>query len=251
MQPPRTWSFLDDAPFQDIYDNLDLRCQPRRFWRTGELKQRIVMPLRLAPGGSVTGAEMWILRERAIAQLDELVAGATDQLISRLSFAVTEPMEGSEPIIVLRVRPSKVAPPALVLDATEFAPTAACPTCFCPAVAGCGLAFASMPSANSSPTIRPSSTGSIPSTMADSCPKRFPTRPFSLWNDGSITSSIVITNPCRPGSRPLALISNRSSARTISRCVPGRRRTRRRLRPAAPKTTSRSTSSRSSISTSK
>jgi len=63
---------------------------------------------RLSDGGAAESAELWVLRERAVEQLDALVRSADEKLIARLAFAV---IDGDVPIIILRVRPSKLAPP--------------------------------------------------------------------------------------------------------------------------------------------
>ena len=59
-----------------------------------------------------------MLHDDALAQLDRLVQNADDQLLARLIFAVGE--EGDRKTIVLRVRPSKLPPPVLVLEGVGF-----------------------------------------------------------------------------------------------------------------------------------
>jgi hypothetical protein len=131
LRPPRRWTWLDDAPFHDIYEVLEfaLPGQQTRL-REGELGQRLTVPLRLTRGGSADAAELWVLRENPVDQLDELVRGADDQLLARLAFAVGE--KDGERVIVLRVRPSKQAPPALVLGALEFCHFQKMPNLFLP-----------------------------------------------------------------------------------------------------------------------
>jgi hypothetical protein len=133
MRPPRQWTFLDDAPFRDIYEILDFTLpEAPVHWRDGELDRRLTVPLRLVPGSSTAGAELWVLRERAIEQLDSLVSAEDDRLLARLAFAVVPGKEGCEPIVVLRVRPSKLAPPVLVLDAVGFRSYQKMPNLFVP-----------------------------------------------------------------------------------------------------------------------
>src|SRR5262245_11081977 len=122
LRPPRVWVYLDDAPFRDVYDIIEftLPDTPAR-WRDGHLKVRMTVPVRLKPGGGQEPAEMWVLRERAVEMLDEFVRTHDDHLLERLSFAVGEG-EGREPIIVLRVRPSRLPPPVLTLPAQEYRP---------------------------------------------------------------------------------------------------------------------------------
>src|SRR5205814_8532548 len=113
LRPPRRWTWVEDVPFHDIYEVLEftLPAQKAR-WREGELGRRLTVPLRLTRGGSGDAAELWVLRDNPVDQLDDLVRNADDALLERLAFAVGD-KEG-EKTIVLRVRPSKLAPPELV-----------------------------------------------------------------------------------------------------------------------------------------
>ena len=78
------------------------------------------MPVRLARGAVNEAAELWVVRDRAVDQLDELVRHADDRLVARLAFAVAEAGDGGEPTVVVRARPSKLAPPVLVLDGVGY-----------------------------------------------------------------------------------------------------------------------------------
>ncbi len=118
LRPPRDWVFLADAPFRDIYEILDFKLpQSRLDWQAAELKKRLIVPLRLIESDR-HDAELWVLREIAVDQLDALVRDAKDNLLQRLIFAVGR-HEG-EITIVLRVRPSKQALPQLVLKAEAY-----------------------------------------------------------------------------------------------------------------------------------
>lgn len=134
MTPPRSWTFLDDQPFQDIYQILDFTLPEARVtWREKELSERITVPVRLTPGSSTVGAELWVVSNQAADQLDALVGSANDLILTRLSFAVVPAKDGtSGPTVVIRARPSKQAPPALVLDAVSFRPFQKLPNLFVP-----------------------------------------------------------------------------------------------------------------------
>jgi hypothetical protein len=131
LRPPRQWTYLDDLPFRDIYEVLEfvLPRTPTR-WREGELGQRLAVPLRLARSSAQEAAELWVLRDDPVDQLDALVRNADDQLLARLAFAVGE--EGEKKTIVLRARPSKLAPPELVLQGVKFRQFARLPNLFLP-----------------------------------------------------------------------------------------------------------------------
>jgi hypothetical protein len=131
LRPPRRWALIEDAPFRDIYEVLEFTLPGQKTrWQEGELGRRLTVPLRLGRGGPSAAPELWVLRERPIDQLDELVRGAGDALLSRLAFAVGE--KDGEKVIVLKVRPSKQAPPALVLDAVDFCHFQRMPNLFLP-----------------------------------------------------------------------------------------------------------------------
>jgi hypothetical protein len=88
------------------------------------------VPLRLGPGGAEEPAELWVLPERGVEQLDALVGQADDQLLARLAFAVAE--AGDRQTVVLRVRPSRLPPPVLVLEGIAFRPYLRLPNLFLP-----------------------------------------------------------------------------------------------------------------------
>src|SRR5262249_2830437 len=119
IQPPRQWSLLDDAPFRDVYEVLQFDLPTAKAaWKDVDLGKRIKVPMRLKHGGPSDAAEMWVVRDDPIKQLDELVSAADDDLLRQLSFAVAE--KDGQKLIVLRVRPSKKGPPVLVLKAMGF-----------------------------------------------------------------------------------------------------------------------------------
>ncbi len=118
LSSPREWTLIEDGKFHDIYEALRFTVQgePIR-WEAGELKEKLKVRLRLVRGGSDAPAELWVLNEAGVSQLEELVYGSDDRLISRLAFAVgtSEDSENSRTVVV-KVRPGKEAPPVLVLD---------------------------------------------------------------------------------------------------------------------------------------
>lgn len=121
LQPPRQWTFLDEAPFRDIYEALEFALPTGRTrWREGELPHRLRVPLRLTRGGAAEPAELWVVRDDPVEQLDALVRDADDHLLARLAFAVGD--KDGQKTIVLRVRPSRLPPPVLVLRGIGFRP---------------------------------------------------------------------------------------------------------------------------------
>jgi hypothetical protein len=119
MRSPRTWWFAEDAPFQDIYDILEFQLpQAPVACRPAEEVSRLEVPLRLTAGNATDPVELWVVRNRAMEQVDALVRNSDDHLLNRLAFAVAGPPE--KPMVIVRVRPSKQMPPALQLEAEEY-----------------------------------------------------------------------------------------------------------------------------------
>ncbi|HZT79550.1 MAG TPA: hypothetical protein VFA26_04995 [Gemmataceae bacterium] len=116
LRPPRQWLLLDDAPFRDIYEVLEFTLPDEKTpWHEGSLGGRLRVPLRLTRGGPAEGAELWVLRDNPVGQLDAFVRDHDNDLLGRLLFAVGE--VGGKQVIVVRVRPSRSAPPVLQFDA--------------------------------------------------------------------------------------------------------------------------------------
>jgi hypothetical protein len=131
LRPPRRWGWVEDAPFHDIYDILEFALPEQKArWREADLGRRLTVPLRLTRGGAGDAAELWVLRDNPVDQLDELVRSAENTLVDRLAFAVGE--RDGRKTVVLRVRPSKLAPPVLVLDALGFCHFQKMPNLFLP-----------------------------------------------------------------------------------------------------------------------
>jgi hypothetical protein len=119
LRPPRQWTFQEDHPFRDIYEILEFRLPDAVVHSPdADFSRRLPVSLRLARGGPVQPAELWVIREDALDQLDTLVRSSPDQLLTQLAFAVTE--SAGQPQVILRARPSKRPPPVLVLQAEGF-----------------------------------------------------------------------------------------------------------------------------------
>ncbi|MBA4066609.1 MAG: hypothetical protein C0501_23475 [Isosphaera sp.] len=133
VRAPREWVYLDDAPFQDIYDALQFKLPAApRAWAEAAAPGKMSVPLRLAAGNAADVPELWVLGGDAVAQLDGLVRDSDDRLTQRLMFAVAAGPDGKR-TVVLRTRPSKLAPPALALeDALAFKPFWKLPNLFVP-----------------------------------------------------------------------------------------------------------------------
>jgi len=134
LTAPRVWTFLPDGPFATGPDVLQL---PRRPADTRDRSdtERLPLELRVVPDLRGTdAAEFWVLRNRAGAQLRNLVRQSDDALLARLSLAAGR--VGTSRVVVLRVRADKRGgPPVLVLDALACRSYLRLPNLFVP----CGL----------------------------------------------------------------------------------------------------------------
>lgn len=131
LESQTNWQYVDEAAFQDVYSALDLRLPTMPDSLTASTAaKRINVPLRLLSGSTQASAELWVIRDRAMEQLEELVTRSDDELIGRLAFAVVETQD--QPIVILRTRPSRHAPPVLVLEGLSCAPYLKLPNLFLP-----------------------------------------------------------------------------------------------------------------------
>jgi hypothetical protein len=132
MDYPRHWTFIDEGRFRDIYEILDFALlQAPAAWHETDLERRLTIPVRLTRGGTGNEpTELWVLKDNDLAQLDNLVQNADDQLLARLAFAVGE--GNGQRTTVLRARPSKLPPPVLVLECIGFRPYLRLPNLFLP-----------------------------------------------------------------------------------------------------------------------
>jgi hypothetical protein len=132
LRPPRQWTLLDDAPFRDVYEVLEFALPdgPAR-WQERDPGARVRVAPTLKSGGSPDGAELWVLRDDPVEELNRFVQNADDQTLHRLAFAVGE--RDGRATLVLRVRPSKLPPPVLVLKAAPYKTYLKLPNLFLPA----------------------------------------------------------------------------------------------------------------------
>ncbi len=133
IRPPREWLYLDEAPFQDVYDIMQFKLPSAPIgWTEAKAPKRMSVPLRLTAGNATDVPELWVLRDNAVQQLDTLVRDSDDRLTQRLLFAVANDADGKR-TVVLRTRPSKLAPPVLPLENAEaFKPFWKLPNLFVP-----------------------------------------------------------------------------------------------------------------------
>lgn len=133
IRAPRNWTYLDDSPFQDVYDMMQFKLPASPVgWTEAKSPKKMTVALKLSASSTTDTPELWVLRDNAVEQLDALVRDSDDRLLQRLMFAVATDAKGKRTVI-LRVRPSKLTPPVLTLDnALAFKPYWKLPNLFLP-----------------------------------------------------------------------------------------------------------------------
>src|SRR5262249_37240298 len=89
-------------------------------WTDARADVRMTMPVHLASGQTHEPAELWVLRNRPIEQLADLLRGADDTLLGNLLIAEGETQ--GQRIVVLKAKPGRQRAPVLLLDAEESRP---------------------------------------------------------------------------------------------------------------------------------
>jgi hypothetical protein len=118
LRSSREWEQLDEGPLEEIYQAVDFPLPAAESnWHDQPLSDRMQVPLRLASMAETDPAELWVLEDDAQAQIEQLIAHSDNELIARLAFAVVTQAPGgaAAPLVLLRVRPSKLPPPVLIL----------------------------------------------------------------------------------------------------------------------------------------
>lgn len=114
------WLSVPDGPWTDVYALAELRLPTEPLARAGGLPERR-LPVTLRLGRAARGIQptLWVLGEGAVAQLDRLVQTLPEEVIGRLLFAASG---GPDPVIVIRARLGREAPPELVVSGAAYAP---------------------------------------------------------------------------------------------------------------------------------
>lgn len=118
LRSPRNWEQLDEGALEEIYQTVEFPLAAvDSNWRDQPLTERMQVPLRLTSMSETDSAELWVLEEDSQTQVEQLIAHSDNELIGRLAFAVVTGAPGSmvSPLVLLRVRPSKLPPPVLIL----------------------------------------------------------------------------------------------------------------------------------------
>ncbi|KIG14515.1 hypothetical protein DB30_06742 [Enhygromyxa salina] len=130
------WLRAPDGPWLDLQAVSDVTLPSLTSWRGTTPKQRLAVELRLVRAPSKRPADLWVLRERALEQIEQLVCTVPDEVVARLRFAIVEQPtphgDGTHTCVVLRARRSAKGPPALDLNAEAYVPAAQIPDLYLP-----------------------------------------------------------------------------------------------------------------------
>ena len=114
---PTQWRALKEQPYRDIYEHLDFQLPAMTEpLQDDERDVRLSVPVRLVRGGADDAAELFVLKRDATRQLDDFVASASDETLRRLSFVRSDTKDGGQPVVIIRIRPGRGAPPVLVFE---------------------------------------------------------------------------------------------------------------------------------------
>ncbi|HEY1811353.1 MAG TPA: hypothetical protein VGG74_03295 [Kofleriaceae bacterium] len=125
------WRNIADEGWQSIDAALELAVPGRAAPHVpGALPARRRIELRLSQGRRDVPS-LWVIRDDAVATIDQLLAYLPDDVAERLVFAVTA---GDPPTVIVRARTGRQAAPDLALGARaeEYAPLAGMPDIYAP-----------------------------------------------------------------------------------------------------------------------
>ncbi|MCA9681267.1 MAG: hypothetical protein KC457_03660 [Myxococcales bacterium] len=119
------WLRVPDGPWLDLHAVSDVTLPPSTTWEPCDPPRRLQIELRLVRAPVNRPPSLWVLRERAVEQIEQLVRTIPDEIVARLRFATIEGPQGT--MVVLRARRSAEGPPALDLAAEAYVPTSQIP----------------------------------------------------------------------------------------------------------------------------
>jgi len=125
------WRTVPDAGWLGLDAALELTVPGARtaMVPATALPARRRVELRLS-GGRREPPSLWVLRQDGVAAIDKLLAYLPEDVVTRLTFAVTT---GDDPLVIVRARGGRQAPPELALAAEAYAPLADLPDVYAPA----------------------------------------------------------------------------------------------------------------------
>lgn len=135
-EPPRPWLRVPDGPWVDLHTVTAVELPRAVAWTPTAPSRRLAVELRLVRAPLKREADLWVVRERALEQLENLVRTVPDEIVARLRVATVEQPDplrgGTKTTVILRARRSAKGPPALHLDAEAYLPAQQIPDLYLP-----------------------------------------------------------------------------------------------------------------------
>jgi hypothetical protein len=118
MRSPRLWRFFDDAPFQNIYQALDIQIPSEScLWQAQDQVPKISIPLRLTVDPRRVEPSLWLIPEGGQLDFEEWLRGTNEKILERLSFAVAESPDQEKWIVLYaETGGDTLTPPVLDLE---------------------------------------------------------------------------------------------------------------------------------------
>lgn len=120
------WIRLPREGWVDVYDRMEIHAPSARVLEVPVEPPKLPVALRLVDSGRSVAPSFWVLRERGREAVETLLAHVPDDLVDRLSFAV------SGEIVLLKARPFVGGPPVLELPAEAYTPLLELPNLYRP-----------------------------------------------------------------------------------------------------------------------
>ena len=123
---PEPWLRVPDGPWLDLHEVAQVALPEASAWTPSKPTRQLQIELQLVRAPSLRPPTLWVIRERAIEQMETLVRTLPDVVVGRLRFAAITKPDG-DTMVVLRARRSEQQPPALELEAEAYSTVAQLP----------------------------------------------------------------------------------------------------------------------------
>lgn len=126
------WLRAPDGPWLELDAVSEVKLPPARTLAATAPSRKLEIELRLVRAPVRRPPDLWVLRDRPIAQVERLVRTIPESIVARLRFCVVEGPEPDQRMVVLRSRHSAEGPPMLDLDAEAYVPAPQVPELYIP-----------------------------------------------------------------------------------------------------------------------
>jgi hypothetical protein len=154
LNHPRGWTYLEDVPFQDVYDILQFKLPASPVgWTQSAPPEKISVPLRLTAGNAADVPELWVLREPS-SNSTRSSGIRTTALLSGSSLPWPQTRRANGPLSCVQSRPNCRRPPWPLRTHSASSRSGSCPTCSSRWGAACTRPYGETRCEGCSPTTR-------------------------------------------------------------------------------------------------